>query len=201
MQTKSQILVSSLIAVIFVGLLAWYANDYLMKAAENPKVEDWPSDPIDRELVERLGATWNVEPLVGIGKKEGLRFWRLPSFQDSYIVEIQLTSPASGIVTVKILAANDWESGISTPQSTYHGAVSKDEIDEVLETFESVRFWRTPPGELGWYCTDGETSIIGINLGGAYRLWANACEPSQSMETLAKPLTRIAQRVSGHEIS
>jgi hypothetical protein len=125
----------------------------------------------------------------------------MAAFRDSFFVEIQLTSSASGSVTAKMVTAKEWERSFWSGANTYHGAVAKTEIHELLEAFESTRFWRTPPGELTWYCTDGESSVIETNLGGAYRLWSNSCEPSHNMEIISKPFFRIAQRLSAHEIS
>jgi hypothetical protein len=198
-KSQLQILSYSVLAVLFVAIFGWYAND-LINATEIPKSErKWSDSRLDQEYFEFFSLTWQVKPLNEFAEADHFRFWNLPSNRNVSLVDVQFNSETSGSVTVKLKGPDDFLNSPDKPRYTYEGHISAAELTELRHLLDESFFWAVPPGELAWSCImedDGTSYVVETNLGGQYRLWANACDASPEMLNLAEFFDTVANRIA-----
>ncbi len=184
---------------MFVMLVSWYGNDYI----EHQNIMDtgsWPDTSEYLEWAKSAQAAFWVKPLIDSPKKEVIRFWYIPSFNDSHYVEIELKTSNRGKMIIKTMPNESiWDEGESVRKSTIQSSIYSEDINLLFDTLETLDFWRVPPGDLAWGCTDGISAIIETNLGGNYRLWANACQLNDKMTKIAKYFEGISKRETGKD--
>ena len=192
MYSKTQLLSLSTLTVIFVALVYWYAGDLVIVPAVEPATNSWPEDGVDREPLDWIEESWNLDKFPAASGNSIFRFWYMASFDDSYIATVNITSHVSASVTVTTLT-----SSVEPLRENFTGALSQSQIDELLLLLDSVDFWNTPPGPLGWTCIDGENFVAETNIGDQYRVWGNACEASPAMSPIAGYFHRTVSRIVG----
>ena len=181
-----------MLAVLFVALFNWYAGDFLAEPTEKPATNSWPDD-VNRSTLDWIEETSNLEKFPE-NDSDVFRFWYMASLDNSYIATVRITSHVSASVSVTSLTY-----GVEPLRGKFSGALSQAEIDELLMVLDFVEFWSTPPGPLGWTCTDGEGFVAETNIGDRYRVWANACETSPAMSPIADFFHKTVSRVTSGE--